>query len=578
MMAWMLWRAIRRQRHEAERSQALLRGASDGIHILAPDGTVLEASDAFARMLGCRPDEVIGEPLQRWQVDARWPPGPMQQDGANAVGRVETQLRHQDGHLVDVEIACHPLVLDGNPVLFASARDIADRKVAELAVRRYNAELEQRVQQRTEELEVANAGLAQARDVAEAASRAKSEFLANMSHEIRTPMNGILGMAALLRREGLTPGQARRVDHIDTAAQHLMGLLGDILDLSKIEADKLTLDAAPLNVQALLQRVVGLLAEPARARGLRLRIVTGNLPPALAGDATRLQQALLNYLSNAIKFTESGSITLRALAIDSGPGNAAEADTVYLRFEVEDTGIGIDPAVQARLFGAFEQADSSITRRHGGTGLGLAITRKLAQLMGGDAGFSSALGRGSCFWFTARLRRCQTLPVQARWDQPQVAETVLQRDHAGRHILLVEDEPINREVVQALLESVGLRVALAVDGVEAVNNATRHRYDLILMDMQMPVLDGLQASRLIRLAPQGADVPIIALTANAAAQDQQSCLAAGMDDFVAKPVDPAVLFAVLARWLSAPARPGAGAGARPAQTATPVAEPGTQPA
>jgi signal transduction histidine kinase/ActR/RegA family two-component response regulator len=439
-------------------------------------------------------------------------------------------------------------------------RQEAERsRAAEAAVLLLNAELEQRVHQRTADLELANAGLMQARDVAERASRAKSEFLANMSHEIRTPMNGILGMAGLLRREGLTTKQAQRVGHIDTAAQHLMQILGDILDLSKIEADKLTLELAPLTIPALLERVGGLMAEPARAKGLQLRIEPGAPTEHLLGDATRLQQALLNYLSNAIKFTDAGTITLRASRVDSGDDVAAPGDgAVGLRFDVEDTGVGVEPAVLPRLFGAFEQADSSTTRRHGGTGLGLAITRRLARLMGGDAGADSQPGRGSRFWFSVRLMPCEAPPALSLADQTRIAVAGLQRDHAGRNILLVEDEPINREVVQALLESAGLRVDLAADGLQAVQCASEYRYDLILMDMQMPRLDGLQACKRIRQASPFAGVPIIALTANAFAQDRQRCLAAGMDDYLSKPIDPLVLFAMVSKWLAARAVPTGG--------------------
>ena len=548
LAGWLLWRAMRRQRQETERSQALLRGASDGIHILDADGTVVESSDSFARMLGRHRSEVIGMNLRQWEAHTQ--PGGLQPALAQLVGQaepglLETRLRRADGALLDVELSGYAVTLGERPLLFASARDISDRKQGEQALHQLNAELEQRVQQRTAELEVANSGLVLARDAAESANRAKSAFLANMSHEIRTPMNGILGMAALLRRGGVTAQQAGRLDHIDTSAQHLLQVINDILDLSKIEADKLTLDMAPLDAGLLLVKVSSLIADRARAQGLQVRVELGELPAGLAGDATRLQQALLNYASNALKFTETGSITLHAAV------QAEDADGVLLRFEVQDTGIGIDPAVQPRLFRAFEQADNSTTRQYGGTGLGLAITRRLATLMGGEAGVLSQPGVGSRFWFTARLARCPVPPpADPGLNRARAAEAVLRRDHAGRRVLLVEDEPINREVVTCLLEAAGLRVDTAEDGLAAVAQAARQPPDLILMDMQMPLLDGLEATRRIRGTASGADVPIVALTANAFAQDQAQCLAAGMDDFVAKPVDPEALFGAVLKWLA----------------------------
>ena len=374
-----------------------------------------------------------------------------------------------------------------------------------------------------------------------------------MSPEIRTPMNGILGMAALLRQGGVTPLQAERLDRIDTAGAHLLTLVDDVLDLSKIEADRLTLETAPLSPALLLEQAQALVIDRAQAKGLQFSLDAGPLPALLLGDATRLQQALLNDLSNAIKFTEAGAVTLRAHV-------AAEvADSVLLQVEVRDTGVGIPPEQLPRLFTAFEQGDSSTTRRYGGTGLGLAITRRLAALMGGTVGVHSEPGRGSRFWFTARLGRATddaASPLPAADALPATpAEQALRQWHAGRQVLVAEDEPINREVVFSLLESVGLRVLLAVDGLQAVDLAALHRPDLVLMDMQMPGLDGIEAAQRIRQQAGGADLPIVALTANASAEDRARCLAAGMNDFLSKPVEPGQLFARVLQWLSAPAEP-----------------------
>jgi signal transduction histidine kinase/ActR/RegA family two-component response regulator len=435
------------------------------------------------------------------------------------------------------------LTEDFNQMAQALVANQASQARAAEQISRLNAELEARVHERTAQLEAANDALTQAKELAENASRTKSAFLANMSHEIRTPMNGIVGMANILRREGVTPKQAERIDIINTSAQHLLSIINDILDLSKIEAGKFELEETPLVVSSLLANVSSILSERARAKGLQLRIETGPLPPNLLGDPTRLQQALLNYATNAIKFTDKGSVTLRTLAQEES------ADAVRVRFEVDDTGIGIAPAAISRLFNAFEQADSTTTRKYGGTGLGLAITRRLAELMGGEAGADSTPGVGSTFWFTVQLRKGETSSAPEASANAEEAETVLLRDYAGCRILLAEDEPVNRAIGQMLLSDVGLAVDVAEDGVEAVELARRNRYDLILMDMQMPNLDGLDATRQIRQLPQGDSIPILAMTANAFAEDKARCFASGMNDFITKPVIAELLFETLLKWL-----------------------------
>jgi signal transduction histidine kinase/CheY-like chemotaxis protein len=382
-----------------------------------------------------------------------------------------------------------------------------------------------------------------ARRRAEDAAAAKSDFLANMTHELRTPLNAIIGFSGLLKGSPrLVSEDARHVGLIHEASETLLELVNSVLDFSKLDAGAVELEAKPFDPAAPARAVAGLLAEQAAERGLTLSVATeGEISP-LVGDPQRLRQVLLNFLSNALKFTQGGGITVTVRQSRAADGADGEARG-RLRVEVADTGIGVSPDQIAHLFDRFTQADASISREYGGTGLGLAICKRTIDLMGGAIGAQSRPGQGSTFWFELVLPRADALVEAAAPRAPQDLERPLR-------MLLVEDVAVNRELILALLGPFDVEIETAENGLQAVEAMGARVYDLVLMDVQMPVMDGLTATRAIRALPGDAAraTPIIAMTANVLPDQVETCLAAGMDDHLGKPINPAALLGILARW------------------------------
>ena len=529
-----------------ETFRCMFEGSLDPV-LLLQDDRFIECNDAATVLLGgIARDEIVGRTPVDFSPEFQ-PNGRRSDEYATEILRTarqgmpcrfDWQWLRRDGADVFVEVSLTALHLQGRQALYCGLRDITERRRLETA-------------------------LAEARDQAQAASRAKSRFLANMSHEIRTPMNAILGLTHLLMERSVDIEQTARLGKVSDAAQHLLSILNDILDISKIESGKLHLRIANLELAPLFDAVEALFGATVSSKGLGWQVeIDPTLRGELAGDPMRLRQILVNFVSNAVKFTEQGRITLRAYRVDSAP------ESFLVRFEVEDTGIGIPPEAMNRLFSAFEQADTEVTRRHGGTGLGLAISKRLVHLMGGEIGVDSVPGGGSRVWFTVRLPHAGTTvggggPAAHAASLAPTAAAVRARA-AGARILLAEDNALNREVILDLLSDCGLLVDVAVDGGEVVDKAAEHGYALILMDMQMPIMDGLTATKQIRAMPGRATVPILALTANVFDEDRAASLQAGLNEHLGKPIEPQLLFGALLRWLPGEAVDGYGATDDPA--------------
>jgi PAS domain S-box-containing protein len=526
---------------------AVLRTLAEGVITFDATGVIESANPAAERMFGAAADGLVGQ-----RVESLIPtvfPGALpalaltQREAGRSVPRRELEGRRVNGQPFPLELAVAEIPLAGRTLFSGVVRDITERVASEASLHEHVRQLETA----RNALQEQAAQLAVARDRAEAGARAKSEFLATMSHELRTPMNGVLGMAQLLLHTPLSDEQAARVHALRKSGEALLRIINDVLDFSRMEAGKLTIDAQPFDLCQLLEDVRETLATAADVVGLSLEVdVSPHCPRHVMGDEGRVRQVLFNLVGNAIKFTDRGRVVIRAEASEA-PGDSA------IRLHVTDTGIGMSPETLARLFAPFTQGDGSTTRRHGGSGLGLSISKGLVELMGGSLAVTSTVGSGTHF--------IATLPLPAAAAQAPVphgqghdaaaiaagAATRSRHEPRGVRVLVAEDNMINQVVAVSLLAHLGCTVDVAADGVEAVRRWSEGAFDLILMDCQMPEMDGLEATRRIRAAEAGdGRIPIVALTANAMREDREACLAAGMDDHIAKPVTEESLLAAIA--------------------------------
>ena len=549
-----IWRIVQRQRTSTQlrKLAQVVEQNPDSIVITNLNLEIEYVNQAYLKQTGYKANELIGysPEIKRTGKTPEETIRSMElayKSGQNWQG--ELINRRKDGSEFIESILIVPLrQTDGRVTHYVGiGSDITEQKriAAELEDHRHH--LEELVDKRTGELFDAQLR-------AETANRTKSEFLANMSHEIRTPMNAIIGLTHLMQNTDPNPEQADSLTKISSSAQHLLSIINDILDISKIEAGKMLLESTAFSTDSLFKHVLSILRENIEAKGLAVEINSGGVPEWLTGDLTRLRQALLNYTSNAVKFSNQGTITINSEVLKE------EDERILIRFEVQDTGIGIDAVTLSGLFQSFEQADASTTRKYGGTGLGLNITQHLAGLMGGEVGAESEPGVGSTFWFTAWLGHGEAVEEEQSEKSAKDAKGYLSSHYPGAHILLVEDNLINSEVAMALLTSAGLIVDTAMNGLEAIEKVNEISYDLILMDVQMPKCDGLEATQRIRalgnarnsIAAHNSGIPILAMTANVFEEDRKACLEVGMGELIGKPVQPDKLYATIVKWLGQP--------------------------
>jgi two-component system, sensor histidine kinase and response regulator len=536
-------------REAAQHTHVILNKMVEGVITIDSTGTIEMANQAACAIFGYRLSEMVGHNLSMLMPE----PDQSRHDGylrhyeetgeARMIGIARDVIAlRKGGFEFPINLSVSRVQRAGRNIFIGCVRDLTEQRHFMEEIKRHRDHLEDLIAVRTVEL-------TQAREQADSANEAKSMFVAHLSHEIRTPMNAILGFAHLLRNDGLTSRQLEGVDRIERAGRHMMSVINDVLDFTKVDSNRLVLEQVDFHLPTLLADVLLFVSESAQAKGLQLTLQDSEVPTWLRGDPTRLRQALLNYVANAVKFTDEGSVTVRVSCSCDEAGALVPGAEIVLRVEVTDTGIGIASDKIEQLFKPFEQANASTTRQYGGTGLGLAITVRLARLMGGDAGLRSEPGVGSTFWFTACLQVGQDQGSAATTPSVDAAED-LRRLCTGRRVLVVDDDLFNREVASELLQTVGLHVDTACDGFEAVSQTLVQRYDLVLMDVQMPLMNGLDAARRIRLLPGWADTPILALTANAFESDRDACLAVGMNDLLAKPISPALLYAAALLWLT----------------------------
>jgi PAS domain S-box-containing protein len=508
----------------SERTRRIIEAAKDAFVSIDMTDTITDFNQAAEAIFGWSRAEAVGRKVadliiapSRRDAYLRGQRRYMAADGEPAGVVLELMAAHRDGHEFPIECAVWPVRSGGDWEFNAFARDISDRKRAERE-------------------------LAAARDASLEASRLKSAFMATMSHEIRTPMNGILGMTHLLLDTPLDADQRECAEGVQRSAQALLIIINDILDISKIEAGKVELEHSDFTLRGLVTDVAELLVGGARGKGLEFTIaIDPGVPAVMNGDPGRLRQVLTNLLGNAVKFTDRGSVSLGVTLA------GVREDGIAVRFDVCDTGIGIAKPAQVSIFEAFRQADASTTRRFGGTGLGLAITRQLVAMMGGEIAVDSTPGAGSKFSFTLRLGRSSS-------HAPPAPDPVdVQVDPHGARVLVVEDNRVNQRILVKILERVGYAVEVCSTGIQAVDAVTARSFDAVLMDCQMPEMDGYEATRLVRLV-EGTrrHTPIIAITASAMTSDRERCLACGMDDFISKPLNPVDLLTLLGRWIQRP--------------------------